>query len=82
MLISHELWRITVFCGGGKSKWVKVDDPNVQNVIRGDPNFDPVKNVKDVSHVKHMHANSILIHPYFSNFWKPPRITYDQNGIQ
>ena len=26
------------------------------------PNFGPVKYVKEVSHVKHMHANSILVH--------------------
>ena len=31
--------------------------------IRGDPNFDPVKYVKEMSHVKHTHADSILIHP-------------------
>ena len=33
--------------------------------LRGGPNFDPVKYVKEVSHVKHMHANLILIHPSF-----------------
>ena len=36
-------------------------------LLRGGPNFDPVKYVKEVSHVKHMHANSILIHPNFSS---------------
>ena len=35
--------------------------------VRGGPNFDPVKYVKDVSHVKQMHADLILIHPNFSS---------------
>ena len=35
--------------------------------VRGGPNFDPVKYVKEVSHVEHMHADSILIHPNFSS---------------
>ena len=35
--------------------------------VRGGPNFDPVKYVKEVSHVKQMHANSNLIHPNFSS---------------
>ena len=38
-----------------------------QTEIRGGPNFDPVKYVKEVSHVKYMHADSILIHPNFSS---------------
>ena len=29
--------------------------------LRGSPNFDLVKYLKEVSHVKHMHANSLLI---------------------
>ena len=33
--------------------------------LRGGPNFDPVKYVKEVSHVEHMHADSLLIHPNF-----------------
>ena len=36
-------------------------------VLRGGPNFGPVKYVKEVSHVKHMHANLILVHPNFSS---------------
>ena len=32
----------------------------------GGPTFGPVKYVKEVSHVQHMHANSILIHTNFS----------------
>ena len=35
--------------------------------IRGGPNFDPVKYVKEVSHVEHMQADSLLIHPNFSS---------------
>jgi len=35
--------------------------------LRGGPNFGPVKYVKEVSHVKHMHANSILVHFNFSS---------------
>ena len=35
--------------------------------VRGGPNFGPVKYVKEVSHVKHMHANLILVHPNFSS---------------
>ena len=54
------------------SKWVL-------NVLRGGPNFDPVKYVKEVSHVKYMHADSILIHPNFSSkliiTWRKP--TFD-----
>ena len=34
--------------------------------IRGGPYFGPVKYVKEVGHVKTMHANSILVNP---NFW-------------
>ena len=34
-------------------------------MLRGGPNFDAVKYVKEASHVKHMHADSILIHPNF-----------------
>ena len=34
--------------------------------LRGGPNFDPVKYVKEVSHVKNMHADSLFIHPNFS----------------
>ena len=33
------------------------------NEVRGGPNFDPVKYVKELNHVEHMHADSILIHP-------------------
>ena len=44
-------------------KWLFNFDPLVSLVLRGGPNFDPVKYVKEVSHVKHMHANLILIHP-------------------
>ena len=36
-------------------------------IVRGGPNFGPVKYVKEVSHVKHMHANSILVHFNFSS---------------
>ena len=37
-------------------------------VLRGGPNFGPVKYVKEVSHVKHMHANSdLLVHFNFSS---------------
>ena len=39
----------------------------LEKVVRGGPNFDPVKYVKEVSHVEHMHADSILIHPNFSS---------------
>ena len=35
--------------------------PNLD--LRGGPNFDPVKYVKEVSHVEYMHADSLLIHP-------------------
>ena len=38
-----------------------------QTEIRGGPNFDPVKYVKEVSHVEHMHADSLLNHPNFSS---------------
>ena len=41
--------------------------PNDFYSVRGGPNFDPVKYVKEVSHVKHMHADSLLIHPNFSS---------------
>ena len=34
------------------------------SALRGGPNFGPVKYVKEVSHVKDMHANSLLVHPY------------------
>ena len=33
----------------------------------GGPTFGPVKCVKEVSHVKHMHADSLLVHPNFSS---------------
>ena len=36
-------------------------------LVRGGPNFDPVRYMKEVSHVKHMHEDSILIHPNFSS---------------
>ena len=36
-------------------------------LIHGGPTFDPIKYVKEVTHVKHMHADSILIHPSFSS---------------
>ena len=35
--------------------------------IRRGPTFGPVKYAKEVSHVKHMHADSFLIHPNFSS---------------
>ena len=35
--------------------------------LRGGKTFDPVNYVKEVSHVKHMHADSLLIHPNFSS---------------
>ena len=35
--------------------------------LRGGSNFDPVKYVKEVSHVEHLHADSLLIHPNFSS---------------
>ena len=35
--------------------------------LRRGPNFGPVKYVKEVSHVKHMHTNSLLVHPNFSS---------------
>ena len=34
--------------------------------LRGGTTFDPVLSVKEVGHVKHMHAVSLLIHPNFS----------------
>ena len=37
------------------------------SLLRGGPTFDPVLNVKEVSHVKHMHADSLLINTYFSS---------------
>ena len=40
--------------------------PELDN-LRGGPNFDPVKYVKEVSHAKYMHANSILVHFNFSS---------------
>ena len=42
-------------------------EQNPAHLLRGGPNFDPVKYVKEVSHVEHMHANLILIHPCFSS---------------
>ena len=36
-------------------------------ILRGGPNFGPVKYVKEVSHVEHMHADLLLIHPNFSS---------------
>ena len=36
-------------------------------VLRGGPNFGPVKYVKEVSHVKHMHANSFLVYSNLSS---------------
>ena len=54
-------------------------------IIRGGPNFDPVKYVKEVNHVKHMHADSLLIHPNFSklmitwlNFIETPLLIHFQ----
>ena len=35
--------------------------------IRGGPTFDPLKSVKELSHVKHMHDDSLLIHPNYSS---------------
>ena len=35
-------------------------------IVRGGTTFDPVLSVKEVGHVKHMHAVSLLIHPNFS----------------
>ena len=40
---------------------------NVWFVLRGDPTFGRVKYVKEVSHVKHMYADSLLVHPKFSS---------------
>ena len=34
-------------------------------VVRGGPIFGPVKYVKEVSHVKHMDANPLLVPPIF-----------------
>ena len=34
--------------------------------VRRGTTFDPVLSVKEVGHVKHMHAVSLLIHPNFS----------------
>ena len=36
-------------------------------VVHGGPTFDPVLNVKEVGHVKHLHADLLLIHPDFSS---------------
>ena len=33
--------------------------------LRGGSTFDPLKNVKEVGHVTHMHADSLLIHHNF-----------------
>ena len=38
-----------------------------KSVVRGRPTFDPVKYVKEVSHVEHRHADLLLIHPNFSS---------------
>ena len=54
LLMSHQLWRS------------ELDDVYV--TLRGGPNFGPVKYVKEVSHLEHMHADSLLIHLNF--FWK------------
>ena len=35
-------------------------------ILREGTTFDPVLSVKEVGHVKHMHAVSLLIHPNFS----------------
>ena len=35
--------------------------------IRGGPNSGPVKYVKEVSHVKHLHADSLLVQLNFSS---------------
>ena len=35
--------------------------------LRGGTTVDPVLNVKEVGHVKHMHADSLLIHSNFSS---------------
>ena len=49
----------------------KVDGLDSNLMVCGDytggPTFGPVKYVKEVSHVEHMHADSILVHPNFSN---------------
>ena len=34
-------------------------------LVRGGPNFDPVKYVKEVSHVEHMHTDSLFDPPQF-----------------
>ena len=36
-----------------------------KSIYAGGPFFGPVKYVKEVIHVKHMHANSLLVHPNF-----------------
>ena len=35
--------------------------------IRAGPTFDPLKSVKELSHVKHMYDDSLLTHPNFSS---------------
>ena len=54
-------------------------------LLRGGPNFDPVKYVKEVSHVEHMHADSILIHPNFSSklmiMWLKPTFDPFSNSL-
>ena len=44
----------------------KLEILTIIHATRG-PTSDPVKYVKEVSHVKHMHAESLLIHPNFSS---------------
>ena len=41
--------------------------------LRGGSTFGPVKYMKEVSHVKHMHADSLLVH---SNFFSKLMITW------
>ena len=38
---------------------------NTMRTLRGGSTFDPLKNVKEVGHVTHMHADSLLIHHNF-----------------
>ena len=49
--------------------------------IRGGQNFDPVKYVTEVSHVKHMHADSLLIHPSFSSKLIITRLNFFENPL-
>ena len=58
--------------------------------IRGGPTFGPVKYVEEVSHVKHMHADSLLIHPKLSskliitwlNLFEKPLSKVNQNQFE